>query len=162
MSDRKLDERRVVYLECLLSYPDVGRFYSLERLEELRNELEELRQRLPEVVPDDRTHTYIEQLLCELKFKQRQLDSYCDELSELKLKVRDLHELLKKMVEAYRDTSPVAVYQQRLAKSMADAMDRMDDIVLRPVKRPVPQNDADEIVSMVNECAMHGAAGLNL
>ena len=55
--------------------------------------------------------TRIEQLEKELRFKQRQLDQRDDELSGLKLKIRDLHELLKKMVEA---------------------MDRMDDIVLQP------------------------------
>lgn len=148
--------------------------------------------------------TRIEQLERELRFKQRQLDQRDDELSGLKLKIRDLYELLKKMVEAYSDTSPKAVYEQRLAKSMADVMDRMDDIVLRPndwrptsmtedqgtikylqailtdpdvrrfysepslqrmqkaldeLRGRTAATDADQIVSMVNECAVHGMCG---
>ena len=145
--------------------------------------------------------TRIDQLERELRLKQRQLDQRDDELSGLKLKIRDLHELLKTMVEAYRDTSLKAVYEQRLAKSMADAMDRMDDIVLQPatwntsskaedqatikylqailtdpdarrfysepslqrmhesldeLRKRQTTTDADQIVSMVNECAVHG------
>ena len=103
----------------------------------------------------------IEQLENELGFKQRQLDQRDDELSGLKIKIHELHEQLKRVVEAYRDTSLKAAYEQRLAMEMADAMDRMDDIVLRPATwRPAcPQTDADQIVSMVNECAAQGHDG---
>jgi predicted nucleic acid-binding Zn-ribbon protein len=109
---------------------------------------------------EHRKDTRIEQLVRELRFKQSQLDQRDDELSGLKTKIHELHEQLKRMVEAYRDTSLKAAYEQRLAMEMANAMDRMDDIVLRPATwKPGTPTDADQIVSMVNECAVHGQYG---